>query len=110
MAHNSVMAQNNDVVLIVNAETDIAREAAQDILDSGARVVVTARTAASLTRILLRHSRDRMFAIAADLDDPRQRSRFCERVLTEYGAPTWVVDGRTGEAMALPGRSLISAA
>lgn len=103
MAHDN----ESDVVLIVNADTDIAREAAQDILDSGARVVVTARTTASLTRILLRRSRDRMFAIAADLDDPRQRSRFCERVLTEYGPPTWVVDGRTGEAVALTRRGLL---
>lgn len=104
------MEHNNDVVLIVNADTDIALEAAQDILDAGARVVVTARTTASLTRILLRRRRDRVLAIAADLDDPRQRSRFCERVLAEYGAPTWVVDGRTGEAVALPRHGLLTSA
>ncbi|AQA05375.1 hypothetical protein BVC93_26665 [Mycobacterium sp. MS1601] len=91
----------SDVVLIINADTDIAHEAAGEILDSGARVVVTARIPAALTRMLLQRSAEQVVAIAADLGDARQRRKICERVLTTFGAPTWVVDGHTGEAVAI---------
>ncbi|MGB3481421.1 MAG: SDR family NAD(P)-dependent oxidoreductase [Mycobacterium sp.] len=95
------MAPDNtaeDVVLVVDADTDQSYEYARALLDRGVRVVVTARTTGSLARILSNQSRNSVFAIAADLRDPWQRRRLCERVVAEFGQVTYVVDGHTGES------------
>jgi NAD(P)-dependent dehydrogenase (short-subunit alcohol dehydrogenase family) len=80
------------------------------LLAEGMRVVVCAATSGSLTRILHQQSRSRVFAVAADLNDPWQRQRLCQRVIAEYGQVTHVVDGRTGECVPLRRVEVLSVA
>ncbi|WP_111510140.1 SDR family NAD(P)-dependent oxidoreductase [Mycobacterium kyogaense] len=86
----------NDVVLVVHADCDAGYELVQELLASGRRVVVTARYAVSLSRILLGKSSADVMAIAADVDEQAQRARLMQRAADRFGHIAWVVDGRSG--------------
>jgi NADP-dependent 3-hydroxy acid dehydrogenase YdfG len=84
------------VVLITDADSDVGYRRAREFVDDGYRVVVTAVHVARLTRILLGQNADQVMAIAADLNDPIQRSDVLKRAATRLGPVKWIVDGHTG--------------
>ena len=67
------------VVLITNADSDVGYRRARELVADGHRVVITARRASRLSRILLGQNADHVMAIAADLTDPVQRSQLFQR-------------------------------
>ncbi|MGX9791766.1 SDR family NAD(P)-dependent oxidoreductase [Mycobacterium sp. MMS18-G62] len=88
-------------MLITYADCDAGYWRARELLNSGCRVVVTARHVSSLTQILLGERCSQLMAVAADIEDPTQRSRLVERARARLGRLTWVVDGRSGALTAL---------
>lgn len=87
---------SGDVVLIRHAGTDTGYRLAREFLQSGRRVVVTSRYTTDLTRILHGYGADQVLALAADLDEARQREEVLARAATRLGQVAMVVDGRTG--------------
>jgi NAD(P)-dependent dehydrogenase (short-subunit alcohol dehydrogenase family) len=86
----------DEVVIVTNADCDSGHRCALHELARGRRVVVTARHASDLVRILPGHSASRVFAVAADFEDPRQRDRLVDRVIARFGDVDEIIDGRTG--------------
>jgi NAD(P)-dependent dehydrogenase (short-subunit alcohol dehydrogenase family) len=80
-----------DVALVINAETDAGYRTAQRLLQAGYRVVVTARHAAGLTRILHGHSASRVAAFAVDTSDSAQVQRLFRRAQDHFGRIDLVV-------------------
>ncbi|RDH79669.1 SDR family NAD(P)-dependent oxidoreductase [Mycolicibacterium moriokaense] len=93
---------NEPVVLITHADCDEGYRQAQQLLAAGHRVVVTAEHVSRLSRVLLGHEAGRVYAIAADLADPSQRSLLLARCEARFGRVTQIIDGRTGFEEALP--------
>jgi len=89
------------IVLITNADSDVGYRRARELVADGHRVVITARHASRLSRILLGQNADHVMAIAADLTDPVQRSQMLQRADARLGRIRWILDGRTGSATAL---------
>lgn len=89
------------VVLITDADSDAGCQRARTLVADGFRVVVTAKHASRLTRILLGQNADQVIAIAADLADPIQRSHLLERAGIRLGRIRWILDGCTGSVSAL---------
>ncbi|TQC50423.1 SDR family NAD(P)-dependent oxidoreductase [Rhodococcus sp. WS4] len=73
------------VVVVTAAGSEQGRRTAQELLDSGWCVAVTARTVAELARIMPGMSGHRLLAVAADPGDPRQVERLLDRVLGRFG-------------------------
>jgi short chain dehydrogenase len=80
-----------DVALVINAETDAGYRTAHRLLQAGYRVVVTARRAAGLTRILHGHSASRVAAFALDTSDSAQVQRLFRRAEDRFGRIDLVV-------------------
>jgi short subunit dehydrogenase len=80
-----------DVALVINAEADAGHRTAQLLLQAGYRVVVTARQAAGLTRILHGHSASRVVAFAVDTSDSAQVQRLFRRAQDRFGRIDLVV-------------------
>ncbi|WP_370330195.1 hypothetical protein [Mycolicibacterium hippocampi] len=88
----------DETILIIHADTDHGYTIARELLTAGYRVAVTAHHPASLSRILLGQSADRVIAIAADIDDNTQRDRILRRARARFDAPvTRVIDGRDAD-------------
>jgi len=84
---------DHEVILITHADTDSGFTAARALLAAGKRVVVTARSPTSLSRILLGQRVDHVLAIAADCDDATQLESVLRRAETRLGVVTQVIDG-----------------
>lgn len=84
---------DHEVILITHADTDSGFTAARALLAAGKRVVVTARSPSSLSRILLGQQVDHVLAIAADCDDAAQLESVKRRAETRLGVVTQVIDG-----------------
>lgn len=85
----------DEIIVITHADTDNGFALAGELLAAGHRIAVTARHPASLSRILLGQSADRLIAIAADIDDSAQLDGVLRRTRARFGAPvTRIIDGR----------------
>jgi NAD(P)-dependent dehydrogenase (short-subunit alcohol dehydrogenase family) len=84
---------DHEVILITHAGTDSGFTAARALLAAGKRVVVTARSPSSLSRILLGRRADHVLAIAADCDDAAQLDSVLRRAEARLGVVTQVIDG-----------------
>ncbi|MFD9665478.1 SDR family NAD(P)-dependent oxidoreductase [Rhodococcus sp. NPDC059968] len=73
------------VVLVTAAGSEQGTRTAQELLESGWCVAVTARTVAELVRIMPGMSSHRLLAVAADPADPRQVERLLDRVVGRFG-------------------------
>ena len=73
------------VVLVVNAGSEAGSRVARRLLGQGYRVAVTDRNMINLVRILHGHGASRVFAVAADLNDPWQVERLLVRVAERFG-------------------------
>lgn len=95
-----------EIILITHAETDTGYALARELLAAGHRIAVTARHPASLSRILLGQSADRVIAIAGDIDNRAQLDGILLRARSRFDAPvTRIIDGRyTGFPRDLPQR------
>jgi NADP-dependent 3-hydroxy acid dehydrogenase YdfG len=87
-------ARRGDVVLVTHADTDRGYRLACRFLADGLRVVVVARHAASLTRILAGHNAAEVMAIAANVDDEGQFATVLSRAEARLGCVTTIADGR----------------
>lgn len=59
---------------------------------TGTRVVICARHASDLTKMLHGYDADRVMAIAADTTDPRQLRELCRRATDRFGTVTTILD------------------
>lgn len=73
------------VVLVINAGSEAGTRVARELLGQGYRVAVTDRNMINLVRILHGNAAGRVFAVAADLDDPWQAEQLLERVAERFG-------------------------
>jgi NADP-dependent 3-hydroxy acid dehydrogenase YdfG len=73
------------VVLVVDADTDDGYRIAREFLCAGCRVAATARCAADLVRIMHGYRAERVLAVAADMNDDKQRQRVIARVERQFG-------------------------
>lgn len=89
------------VALVTHADGEAGRRVTLDLLHAGYRVVVTGKRAGELTRSLHGHSRDRVWAIAADLGDPWQARQLSTRILERFGRLDHIIAADTGHE-ALP--------
>jgi NAD(P)-dependent dehydrogenase (short-subunit alcohol dehydrogenase family) len=78
--------------LITHADSDSGFTAARALLAAGQRIVVTARSPSSLSRILLAQRADHVLAIAADCGDTAQLESVLPRAEARLGVVTQVVD------------------
>lgn len=86
------------VALITNADSENSSNLVLDLLDAGYCVVLTGRHAAPLAR-KMHGLDDRVYAIAADLDDPAQRERLRDRVIDRFGRLDEIIAADTGEVL-----------
>lgn len=61
---------DQDVVVVLNADAPSGRQVVQILVRNGHRVVICARHASDLTKMLHGYDADRVMAIAADTTDP----------------------------------------
>jgi NADP-dependent 3-hydroxy acid dehydrogenase YdfG len=81
----STQPRNSEVVLVLDADTDIGCNTARRLLQMGCRVAVTARHAAPLIRIMHGYSASQIIAIAADTSDAAQLHHLIDRVERRFG-------------------------
>ncbi|MGH3724438.1 MAG: SDR family NAD(P)-dependent oxidoreductase [Mycobacterium sp.] len=87
-----------DVVVVLNADDPSGRSIVQILVRNGHRVVICARHATDLTRMLHGYSADQVMAIAADTTNPRQVRELCRRAADRFGTVTTILDA-TGRQM-----------
>jgi NAD(P)-dependent dehydrogenase (short-subunit alcohol dehydrogenase family) len=86
------------VALLTNADSEHSSNLVLDLLDAGYRVVLTGRYATVLTRTL--HGLDdRVYAIAADIEDPKQFQYLRERVVAHFGRLDEIIAADTGDVV-----------
>ena len=73
------------VVLVIDADTDDGYRIAREFLSAGCRVAATAHSPADLVRIMHGYGADRVLAVAADMNDDKQRQRVIARVERQFG-------------------------
>ncbi|WP_100521006.1 SDR family NAD(P)-dependent oxidoreductase [Mycobacteroides abscessus] len=83
---------DQDVVVVLNADAPNGRQVVQILVRNGHRVVICARHASDLTKMLHGYDADRVMAIAADATDPRQLREVCRRATDRFGTVTTIVD------------------
>jgi NAD(P)-dependent dehydrogenase (short-subunit alcohol dehydrogenase family) len=84
------------VALVTNPDGGHGHGLILDLLDAGYRVVLTGKQASALTRHL--HGLDdRVYAVAANLDDPWQVERTRELVIARFGRLDEIIAADTGE-------------
>ncbi|QYB05078.1 SDR family oxidoreductase [Rhodococcus sp. USK10] len=88
------------VVVVTAAGSEQGRRTAQELLDSGWCVAVTARTVAELARIMPGMSGHRLLAVAADPSDPRQVGQLLDRVFGRFGRIDSVLGAESSVAAA----------
>ncbi|WP_148222436.1 SDR family NAD(P)-dependent oxidoreductase [Rhodococcus opacus] len=88
------------VVVVTAAGSEQGSRTAQELLDSGWCVAVTARTVAELARIMPGMSGHRLLAVAADPGDPRQVEQLLDRVLARFGGIDSVLGAESSVASA----------
>ena len=88
------------VVVVTAAGSEQGRRTAQELLDSGWCVAVTARTVAELARIMPGMSGHRLLAVAADPGDPRQVGQLLDRVFGRFGRIDSVLGAESSVAAA----------
>ncbi|SHV77211.1 putative short-chain dehydrogenase/reductase [Mycobacteroides abscessus subsp. abscessus] len=75
---------DQDVVVVLNADAPNGRQVVQILVRNGHRVVICARHASDLTKMLHGYDADRVMAIAADATDPRQLREVCRRATDRF--------------------------
>jgi short-subunit dehydrogenase involved in D-alanine esterification of teichoic acids len=88
----------NRTVVIFNAGADVGCRLARRHLEAGHRVVITSAHATDLPRVMHGFGADQLLAIAADMDDERQRQRVMFRARERFGRIDEVVDTRADVA------------
>jgi NADP-dependent 3-hydroxy acid dehydrogenase YdfG len=73
------------VVLVLDGDTDAGFTLARNLLADGCRVVVTARQAGQLVRVMHGYPAERVLALAADTTNRDQWSRVVERTMQRFG-------------------------
>jgi NAD(P)-dependent dehydrogenase (short-subunit alcohol dehydrogenase family) len=79
------------VVIVLDGDTDAGHQLARRLLAEGRRVVAVTRHPADAVRIMHGQSADRVMAVAADTEDPRQWHRVTELVRSRFGRIDTVV-------------------
>jgi|SRR5690349_752162 len=72
-------------VLVLNAGTPAGQRLARKLLRDGHRVAITSRHASDLIPLMHGQPSSRVLAIAADIDDPAQRTRLLARARDYFG-------------------------
>ena len=84
MIHEASSA-TGEVVLVLDAGTEAGTRLARKLLRDGYRVSISSRHATDLAPIMHGYSSSRLLAVAADPNDPVQRSRLVARVRDYFG-------------------------
>jgi short-subunit dehydrogenase involved in D-alanine esterification of teichoic acids len=99
MIHEASSAAG-EVILVLEAGTEAGARLARKLLCDGYRVAISSRHATDLAPIMHGYPSSRVLAVAADPDDPVQRSRLVARVRDYFGtdksytvaSPTFVAE------------------
>jgi short-subunit dehydrogenase involved in D-alanine esterification of teichoic acids len=99
MIHEASYAAG-EVVLVLDAGTEAGTRLARKLLCDGYRVAISSRHTTDLAPIMHGYPSCRVLAVAADPDDPVQRSRLVARVRDYFGtdrlytvaSPTFVAE------------------